>query len=327
MGEANDYRYLFSSYKAESTCRIIGTDGYGKYYKTTGPVSHSLGSDDVPPYALHSEAPSQRHLCGPTVFIPIEFSIWRFLGSSALFLLWCKASNMRSCYNPHNQVHQWIICFGFKTVFSLVELFLFFSAVNQWYQLPQGFIVSTHIQAFFSLLFTRQFFFPCILTNSFIQYIWKNAAQEIYFPIALYFQAELQYKWTQHFELTFTNNQSPGRISSEIFSKIKSSSTTKEKNTPLQVDVLHSKLDTDIKLYFDSSIVYFWLYITVFPYFYIVFPSFVIACVYIVYCLGCILSAYCRVFKSHKALFVILVLCIKVKSSQVKVPIMQNVPI
>lgn len=40
----------------------------------------SLGSDDVPPYALHSEAPSQFHLCGPTVFIPVEFSIWGFSG-------------------------------------------------------------------------------------------------------------------------------------------------------------------------------------------------------------------------------------------------------
>lgn len=29
----------------------------------------SFGSDDVPPHTLHSEALSQFHLCGPTVFI------------------------------------------------------------------------------------------------------------------------------------------------------------------------------------------------------------------------------------------------------------------
>lgn len=69
MGEADDYRYLFRSYKNLSgTRRIIGADG-----NSTDPLLFSCGSDDVPPYVLRSEAGSQLHLCGPTLLISAEF--------------------------------------------------------------------------------------------------------------------------------------------------------------------------------------------------------------------------------------------------------------
>lgn len=69
----------------------------------------SFGSDDVPPHAFHSEARSQLHLCGPTVFAPIEFSIRRCLSSR---------SRLHSLLlYSHNHMHYWLICFSFKGVF------------------------------------------------------------------------------------------------------------------------------------------------------------------------------------------------------------------
>lgn len=107
----------------------------------------SFGSDDVPPHALHSEAPSQLHLCGPTVFIPIEFSIWRCLSSSTLLSLWCTASYIHSCYIPIIKCTTDLFVLALKWYFALVELFLFFP-VTYRYQLPKGSIVSTYILCF-----------------------------------------------------------------------------------------------------------------------------------------------------------------------------------
>lgn len=45
----------------------------------------------------------------------------------------------------HNEVHYWIICIGFIVVFCFGWTFSLFV----WYQLPQGSIVSTHMQPFF----------------------------------------------------------------------------------------------------------------------------------------------------------------------------------
>lgn len=100
--------------KPECTCRIIGTDGNGKYYRST--LLRSFGSDDVPPYTLHSNAPSQLHLCGLTVFIPIEFSIWRLPSSSTVLSVMYSQLHTLLLY-PRNQVHFWLICIGFKVLF------------------------------------------------------------------------------------------------------------------------------------------------------------------------------------------------------------------
>lgn len=85
---------------------------------TTDLLLCSFGSVDVPPYALHTEAPSQLHLCGPTVFITIEFSIWRFLSSSTLFCCDVQQATYSSTTG--------LFVLTLKWCFALVELFLFF---------------------------------------------------------------------------------------------------------------------------------------------------------------------------------------------------------
>lgn len=105
------------AYKTECTCKIIGTDG-----NTTDLLVCSFGSDDVPPYLLHSEAPSQLFLCGHTAFIPLNFP---FLSSSSLLQLWCTASCTHSSYIPIIKCTTGLFVLALKWCFALVELFLF----------------------------------------------------------------------------------------------------------------------------------------------------------------------------------------------------------
>lgn len=95
----------------------------------------SFGSDDVPPHALHSEARSQLHLCGPTAR---SHRIFHMEMSE-------QPQQLRSLLlYSHNHMHCWLICFSFKGVFCFGWTFLLFS-VKYWYEPPEGSIVSTHV--------------------------------------------------------------------------------------------------------------------------------------------------------------------------------------